>query len=77
MALEILGEEFNLFYTLVLVGLVVAAYFYLFRSPPPPPPIKVKPVEIKRTNTAATDRPKEVIPPDTVILLFFCYFVLY
>lgn len=60
---EILGEEFSLFYTLLLVGLVVAAYFYLFRPPPPPPPIKVKPVEIK---PVVKPPPKqEVIPADT------------
>ena len=78
---EILGEEFNLFYTLVLVGLVLAAYFYLFRTPssPPPRPLTIRPVA--QSPTARTSgpnpprqRPPETIPPDTV-RTFLCVIV--
>jgi NADPH-ferrihemoprotein reductase len=61
---EILGEEFNLTYTLVLVSLVMAAYWFLFKPP-----------QIQKTHTVRAPIPEiikppppnpvEVIPPDT------------
>jgi len=60
----LLGEEFNLFYTLVLVALVAAAYFYLLRPPPPPKQIVV-PIEKPRTAPKTDKKPAEVIPEDT------------
>jgi hypothetical protein len=68
--LEILGEEFNLFYTLVLVGLVAAAYFYLFRSPPPKSPGRDQRIVVSPPVQPKTiKKPPEVIPADTVSLL--------
>lgn len=66
------GEEFSLVYTLVLVAMVVAAYFYLFNSPSPPPPrpINTTPILDKKTTSSPVPNRinkviKEVIPEGT------------
>lgn len=67
--LGILGEEFSLTYTLVLLALGLVAYFFLFKPAPPPPPIKVIPKAAETIKQPARQKPADVIPPDTVCCL--------
>lgn len=67
-------EEFNLFYTLALVGLFVVAYLYLNRAPPPPPKLKITPVE-NIIRVPPKVKPPDVIPADTVWFIWILRFI--